>query len=107
MFIYLIMWLFAGLFFCIFIALKDVYNFCLLLTMHKGCKEAKGLEDLIEDDEVDENLEVTVYEDVRIVVIEKYLEIRNGLKKKEAEENTKETVEEEDEEENPIEVKFE
>ena len=53
---YLGMWFFAGLFLCIFLAGKDVYYFCKLLTMHKGCREAKGLIDEAEEDEIDEQL---------------------------------------------------
>ena len=31
---YLVMWFFAGIFYCIFIAGYDVYRFCKLLMMH-------------------------------------------------------------------------
>ena len=109
MFQYLAMWLFAGLFVCIFIAGKDVYYFCKLLSMHKGCREAKGLIDEAEEDEIDERLEVVVFEEVRIVVIETYLEIRNRLKAKEAKmkERNRDPNEELDEEElEADEVKF-
>ena len=74
---YLAMWLFAGIFFCIFIAGKDVYNLCRLLMMLRGCQEEE-----VEEDEIDENIQVNIYEEVRIVVIEKYIEIRDGLIRK-------------------------
>ena len=108
MFQYLAVWLFAGLFLCIFIAVKDVYYFCKLLSMHKGSREAKGLIDEAEEDEIDERLEVVVFEEVRIVVIETYLEIRNKLKAKEAKmkERNRDPNEELEEPDEADEVKF-
>jgi len=38
-------WLFVGLFITIFLAFRDVLYYIQILSMHRGCREAFGLED--------------------------------------------------------------
>lgn len=87
MFKYLGMWLLAGPFLSIFIAAKDVYQFCILLKRLKGCRDYKNLD--VEGDEEghDERDEVRIYEWVREIVINLYLEKRNNLIKEGREED--------------------
>ena len=62
-------WFLTGPFILIFIACRDAYNFFRLLTMHQGCREAKGFLDEAEVDDEDEQLQVKVFEEVRLVVL--------------------------------------
>ena len=43
--LYVIGWLLVGIFITIYLALRDVYYFMKILSMHRGCREAFGLED--------------------------------------------------------------
>lgn len=43
--LYLTGWLFVGIFITIYLALRDVYYYIKILSMHRGCREAFGLED--------------------------------------------------------------
>ena len=51
---YIAMWFISGPFILIFIACRDVYQFFRLLTMHQGCREAKGYLDEADEDDDDE-----------------------------------------------------
>jgi hypothetical protein len=43
--LYVIGWLLVGIFITIYLALRDVYYYIKILSMHRGCREAFGLED--------------------------------------------------------------
>ena len=43
--LYVTGWLFVGIFITIYLALRDVYYYIKILSMHRGCREAFGLED--------------------------------------------------------------
>jgi hypothetical protein len=51
-------WLFVGLFITLFLALRDVYYYTRILSMHRGCREAYGLEDELKEEVIDCELEV-------------------------------------------------
>lgn len=49
----LALWIFAGLFISIFIAINDVMNLLNILRMHEGCRKFNELEDDLKTDEID------------------------------------------------------
>ena len=51
-------WLFVGIFITLFLALRDVYYYMKILSMHRGCREAYGLEDELKEEVIDSELEV-------------------------------------------------
>jgi hypothetical protein len=55
---YSIGWLFAGLFITLFLAVRDVYYYIKILSMHRGCREAYGLEDELKEELIPEDDEV-------------------------------------------------
>ena len=55
---YVIGWGFVGIFITIVLALKDVYFFIKILSMHRGCREAMGLEDELKEVIIEEDVEV-------------------------------------------------
>ena len=55
---YAIGWLFVGLFITFFLALRDVYFYMKILSMHRGCREAYGLEDELKEEVIDSEVEV-------------------------------------------------
>lgn len=69
-------WIFAGPFFCIFIAGRDVLNLAKIFSMQDGCKAAFGIKDELEIEEVDDKKEIEAYNGTRHTVLEQYFEIR-------------------------------
>ena len=75
--------------------------------MHQGCREHKGYLDEAEEDEDDETLEVKVFEEVRLVVLETFYRIRNECAKKDRQKemDQNESIEDNDDD-NPLEIPF-
>ena len=69
-------WFLSGFFFTLFLVLRDIYYLVKILLMHQGCRQAMGLTDELTDTEIDREIKLKVYNEVRETVIEMYLELR-------------------------------
>ena len=63
-------WIFAGPFFCFFIAGRDVMNLARIFAMQDGCKSAFGIKDELAVEEIDDNKEIEAYNGARNTVLE-------------------------------------
>jgi hypothetical protein len=74
---YAVFWFLGGLFISLFLAMRDVAYFLLILSMHNGCRENEP-----DEDEIDENADDTrerVMNEVRTEVIKYYYEIKKAI----------------------------
>lgn len=63
-------WIFAGPFFCFFIAGRDVMNLAKIFAMQNGCKAAFGIKDELAVEDIDDNKEIEAYNGARNTVLE-------------------------------------
>jgi hypothetical protein len=63
-------WIFAGPFFCLFMAGRDVVNLARIFGMQDGCKRAFGIKDELAEEDIDDNKEIEAYNGARNTVLE-------------------------------------
>jgi hypothetical protein len=73
---YCIVWVFTGWIFSFGLLLRDVYYLAHILSMHQGCRHAMGLPDELKEITVDPDVKLKVYNEVRMTVIELFIELR-------------------------------
>lgn len=55
---------------------RDVHYLIKILSMHEGCRKARGLADELKVEVIDKELKLRVYNEIRETVIAVYLETR-------------------------------
>jgi len=73
-------WIFTGLFYCVVMAVRDVYYFLKIMTMMDGCRSAGNWVDELAKEPIEKELEIRVFNEARETVIEQYMEIKKQLR---------------------------